>query len=78
MASILISKLYSGKMTPDMSVVNARTGNISKLGHLYTMCGKKATEVKEVCCGDIAAVSKMVDTRTNDSPVRSEASRQSH
>ncbi len=60
-------KVVSGKMTPDMSVVNARTGNISKLGHLYTMCGKKATEVKEVCCGDIAAVSKMVDTRTNDS-----------
>lgn len=31
------------------------------------MCGKKATEVQEVCCGDIAAVSKLTDTRTNDS-----------
>ena len=60
-------KVISGKMTPDMSVINARTGNIAKLGHLYTMCGKKATEVKEVCCGDIAAVAKMADTRTNDS-----------
>ena len=60
-------KVVSGKMTPDMPVINARTGNIAKLGHLYTMCGKKATEVKEVCCGDIAAVSKMTDTRTNDS-----------
>ena len=60
-------KVISGKLTPDMSVINARTGNIAKLGHLYTMCGKKATEVKEVCCGDIGAVSKMTDTRTNDS-----------
>ena len=60
-------KVISGRLTPDMSVVNARTGNITKLGHLYTMCGKKATEVQEVCCGDIAAVSKLTDTRTNDS-----------
>ena len=60
-------KVISGKLTPDMSVINARTGNIAKLGHLYTMCGKKATEVQEVCCGDIGAVSKMSDTRTNDS-----------
>ncbi len=60
-------KVISGRLTPDMSVINARTGNIAKLGHLYTMCGKKATEVQEVCCGDIAAVSKMADTRTNDS-----------
>ena len=60
-------KVISVRLTPDMSVVNARTGNITKLGHLYTMCGKKATEVQEVCCGDIAAVSKLTDTRTNDS-----------
>ena len=60
-------KVISGRLTPDMSVVNARTGNITKLGHLYTMCGKKATEVQEVCCGDIAAVSKLTDTRTYDS-----------
>ena len=60
-------KVVSGKLTPEMSVINARTGNIAKLGHLYTMCGKKAVEVKEVCCGDIAAVSKMTETRTNDS-----------
>ena len=60
-------KVISGRLTPEMSVVNARTGNITKLGHLYTMCGKKATEVQEVCCGDIAAVSKLTDTRTNDS-----------
>ena len=36
-------------------MVNARTGVSEKLGRLYTMRGKKATEVKELGCGDIGA-----------------------
>ena len=36
-----------------------------KLGRLYTVCGKKTTEVKEACCGDIVAVGKM-DWKTGD------------
>jgi elongation factor G len=59
-------KVISGKMTPDMTVVDARTGESMKLGHLYTMRGKKATEVKEVCCGDIAAAAKMDKIKTGD------------
>ena len=59
-------KVVSGKLTPDLSVVDARTGETLKLGHLYTMRGKKATEVKEVCCGDIAAAAKMEKIRTGD------------
>ena len=38
-------KLVSGKLTADMSLRNMRTGNTDKLGRLYTMCGKKTTEV---------------------------------
>ena len=60
-------KVISGKVTPDMTVVDARTGETMKLGHLYTMRGKKATEVKEVCCGDIAAAAKMERIKTGDS-----------
>jgi elongation factor G len=41
-------RVVSGKVTPDMTLVNSRTGEPMKLGHLYTMRGKKATEVKEV------------------------------
>lgn len=37
-----------------------------KLGHLYTMRGKKAVEVKEVCCGDIAAAAKLDKVKTGD------------
>ncbi|MCI2059156.1 MAG: GTP-binding protein, partial [Oscillibacter sp.] len=52
-------KVVAGKMTPDLMVTDTRTGETMKLGHLYTMKGKKAAEVKEVCCGDIAAAAKM-------------------
>lgn len=59
-------RVISGKITPDMTVVDARTGASMKLGHLYTMRGKKASEVKEVVCGDIAAAAKMDKVKTGD------------
>ena len=40
-------KVLSGTINSDTTLVNARTGETEKLGRLYTMCGKKATEVKE-------------------------------
>ncbi len=59
-------KVLSGSIKPDMSVVNARTGETEKLGRLYVMKGKKAEEVKELQCGDIGAVSKMDKVKTGD------------
>ncbi|WP_458862610.1 elongation factor G [Acidaminobacterium chupaoyuni] len=59
-------KVVSGKVTADMSLQNVRTGNIEKLGHIYSVCGKKNTEITEVNCGDIAAVAKLNETKTGD------------
>ena len=59
-------KVLSGTITQDTTLVNARTGETEKLGRLYTMCGKKSTEIKEVSCGDIAAIGKMDKVRTGD------------
>ena len=59
-------KVLSGEITSDLSLVNARTGNPEKLGRLYQMCGKKATEVKELTCGDIGAIGKMEKVKTGD------------
>ena len=58
-------KILGGKITSDMSLRNVRASSTDKLGRLYTMCGKKNTEVKEACCGDIVAVGKM-DWKTSD------------
>ena len=59
-------KVLSGSITPDMTLVNARTGDNEKLGRLYTMRGKKAIEVKELMCGDIGAIGKMEKVKTGD------------
>lgn len=59
-------KVISGKVTADMTLTNARTGTQEKLGHIYTMQGKKNIEVKELCPGDIGALSKLSDTKTGD------------
>ena len=58
-------KVMRGKITADMSLRDVRSSSTDKLGRLYTMCGKKSTEVKEACCGDIVAVGKM-DWKTGD------------
>ena len=59
-------KVLSGEIASDMTLVNARTGETEKLGRLYTMRGKKATEVKELSCGDIGAIAKMDKVKTDD------------
>ena len=59
-------KVLSGEITPDTILVNARTGETEKLGRMYTMCGKKATEVKLLSCGDIGAFGKMDKVKTGD------------
>ena len=58
-------KVVSGKITADLTLRNVRASSNDKLGRMYTMCGKKSTEVKEACCGDIVAIGKM-DWKTGD------------
>ena len=59
-------KVLAGKVTPDMTLVNARSGANEKLGHIYVMQGKKNTEVQVIECGDIGAVAKLTDSKTGD------------
>ncbi len=59
-------KVYSGTLTADLSLMDVTSGSTEKLGRLYTMRGKKATEVKELTCGDIGAIAKMDRVKTGD------------
>jgi len=59
-------KVLSGEITSDTTLINARTGETEKLGRLYSMCGKKASEVKVLTCGDIGAIGKMDKVKTGD------------
>ena len=59
-------KVISGNVTPDLTLENSRTGDMEKLGHIYTVKGKKTTEVKVLNCGDIGVVSKLASVKTGD------------
>ena len=59
-------KVLSGTINSDTTLVNSRTGETEKLGRMYTMCGKKSTEIKELGCGDIGAIGKMDKVKTGD------------
>ena len=59
-------KVFSGTVKQDMTLVNRRADANEKMAHIYEICGKKTTEVTEIGCGDIGAVSKLVTTKTGD------------
>jgi len=59
-------KVLSGSISSDTTLVNARTGETEKLGRMYSVCGKKTSEVKELSCGDIGAIGKMDKVKTGD------------
>ena len=64
-------KVISGVLEPGMELINARTGKKDRLGHLYVMMGKEATDVKSAKAGDIIVVPKLTDTRAGDTMSKS-------
>lgn len=59
-------KVCSGVLKPDSVVFNSVKGDIEKIGHIYTMRGKKQEPVQAAEAGDIVAVAKLQFTSTND------------
>ncbi|MBR3629238.1 MAG: elongation factor G [Oscillospiraceae bacterium] len=52
-------KVLAGKLSADAAVINSRTGTEEKIGKLYTLLGKKQTEIKAAEAGDIVAAVKI-------------------
>ena len=59
-------KVMNGELNNTMVLRNTTTGQMEKFGHIYTMTGKKQTEVDALCCGDIGMIPKLAATNTND------------
>ncbi len=59
-------KVVSGTLEPGMELVNSRTGKKERIGHVYQVVGKDATDIKTVPAGDIAVLPKLSDTVTGD------------
>lgn len=58
-------KVMSGVLKPNTEYTNATTGETQKIGKIYTLCGKKQTELTSANAGDICVAVK-IDAATND------------
>ena len=59
-------KIVSGTLKPGMELVNSRTGKKERIPHLFKMTGKETTDIDAAVAGDIAVLTKLTDTLTND------------
>lgn len=59
-------RVWSGTLHADSTVLNATRHVRERLGHLYTVLGKKHTAVSVARAGDIVAVAKLKDTQAGD------------
>jgi len=56
---ISLLRIRSGELLKDQEVVNARTGQKTKIFHIYAVDGKKQTEISRACTGDLVALVKI-------------------
>jgi elongation factor G len=66
LGQISMFKVVSGTVRADDVIVNTRTGAKERLHNLVSLVGGSQTHVDAVVAGDIAAVTKLADTRTGD------------
>jgi len=59
-------KVLSGEVKSDMLLVNTAKGKEEKVGRLFSIRGKKQTEVASLIAGDIGATAKLAYTETSD------------
>ena len=59
-------RVVTGKLSNEITVVNANKDKTEKLSNIFFMKGKNQIPTKEVVAGDIAAVAKLQYTETGD------------
>ncbi len=59
-------RVYSGHVESGHELVDAQTGQLEKLGQVYTMLGHEKIPVEKLLGGDIGVVVKLKDSHTND------------
>lgn len=63
---LTISRIFCGSTPADGAVTNVRTGDAERLGTVYALRGSNRENLEQGVFGDIIAVAKLKDTRTND------------
>ena len=59
-------RVYSGHIETGHELIDAQTGQLEKIGQVYTMAGEKKIPVDKLVAGDIGMVVKLKDAHTND------------
>ncbi len=59
-------KVMGGELYADSTLKNLTNDQEERLARIYTVCGKKQTEVKMLSMGDIGMTAKLISTNTND------------
>ena len=59
-------KLYSGKVSPGLDLLNENNNKTERLNQLFTLNGHNRKDISQIVAGDIAAVVKLKDTHTNN------------
>ena len=58
-------RVYSGKISENLDVINSNNGSKERLSQLYICAGKNRTKVPELNTGDIGAFVKLKNTKTD-------------
>jgi elongation factor G len=58
-------RVYSGKITENLDVINSNNSTKERLSQLYVCAGKNRSRVSELHTGDIGALVKLKNTKTN-------------
>jgi elongation factor G len=66
MGKLSYLRILSGRLAPDTTLVNLRSGKTAKAGHIYVLQGKQQEEVQEAIAGDIVAIAKFDDLHASD------------
>jgi len=59
-------KLFSGKVSPGLDLLNENNNKTERLNQLFTLNGHNRKDISQIVAGDIAAVVKLKDTHTNN------------
>jgi len=59
-------RVYAGTLESGMDLENARTESIERLGQLFTINGRERDSVTKMMAGDLGALVKLRNSRTND------------
>ncbi len=59
-------RVYSGHIETGHELIDVQTGQLQKLGQVYTIVGQKRMPAEKLLAGDIGMVVKLKDAHTND------------